>query len=91
MHGHSFQVTLVWEGEIDPKVGWVVDYHAVEKQWQSLKEQLDHRILNEVPGLENPTSEHLAHWIFQRAKAWLPQLVQVIVSETPNTECRYPV
>lgn len=91
MHGHSFLVVLKLIGEQDPKIGWVRDYHEIDETLKPFKNQLDHRVLNEVEGLENPTSENLAKWIYDRAKPVLKELVQVTVSETPSTECSYPV
>lgn len=91
MHGHSFRITLRLIGEAHPQIGWVRDYHEIEKIMKPLLNRLDHRVLNEVAGLENPTSEHLCAWIFNHAKSLLPELVQVTVSETPQTECTYPV
>ncbi len=91
MHGHSFSITLRLIGPLDPKVGWVRDYHQIELLMKPLLGKLDHHILNEVPGLENPTSELLCKWIYERAKTDLPELLQVSVSETLTTECSYPV
>lgn len=90
MHGHSFKIILIWKGTINPQIGWVRDYHEVKEQTQStVLNHLDHQILNEIPGLENPTSELLAVYIYNKIKSWLPELTQVIVKETPDTECRY--
>jgi 6-pyruvoyltetrahydropterin/6-carboxytetrahydropterin synthase len=91
MHGHSFKITLVWQGTLDPTLGWVQDYHEIHKQIEPILKDLDHQVLNTVPGLENPTSEHLCAYLFYRVKKWLPQLTQVIVKETPDTECRCPI
>ncbi|MGE3756689.1 MAG: 6-pyruvoyl tetrahydropterin synthase family protein [Pseudobdellovibrionaceae bacterium] len=91
MHGHSFKVTLVMEGPLDSKVGWVIDYNDVKAAAGPIFSEIDHRCLNEVSGLENPTTEILTAWIFEKVKARLPDLVQVIVAETADTECRYPV
>lgn len=90
-HGHSFLISLKLVGSLDPKIGWVRDYHQIEQTMKPLLSQLDHHLLNEVPGLANPTSELLAKWIFDQAQPLIPELVQVSVSETPNTECSYPV
>jgi 6-pyruvoyltetrahydropterin/6-carboxytetrahydropterin synthase len=78
-------------GEADPQIGWVRDYHEIDQAMKPLKEKLDHRVLNEVDGLQNPTSENLAKWIFDHTRGILPELVQVTVSETATTECSYPV
>ncbi len=91
MHGHSFKITLRLQGALDAQIGWVRDYHEISLVMKPLLEKLDHHVLNEVPGLENPTSELLAKWLFDHSKKILPELVQVSVSETPNTECSYPI
>jgi 6-pyruvoyltetrahydropterin/6-carboxytetrahydropterin synthase len=90
LHGHSFKVTLIFRGEINSKVGWLVDYHEIRARFSELHEQLDHNELNKVPGLENPTTENICIWIFERAQKIFPQLFRVSVSETPDTECSYP-
>jgi len=89
LHGHSFQAEIVVAGECDPKLGWLMDYAEVTRAFQPLWEQLDHRYLNEVPGLENPTSENLAAWIWQRLQPRLPLLVEVVVAETCTARCVY--
>jgi 6-pyruvoyltetrahydropterin/6-carboxytetrahydropterin synthase len=91
MHGHSFVVNLVLVGEMDPNLGWVRDYHEIDQLAGHILKELDHRVLNEIVGLENPTSENMAIWIYNQVRKHLPELKQVIVSETPTTECRYPV
>jgi 6-pyruvoyltetrahydropterin/6-carboxytetrahydropterin synthase len=91
MHGHSFKVVLTLVGDLDPKTGWVIDYNEIQTRMKPILEQLDHRVLNEVPGLENPTSELLAKWLYDNAITRLPMLRQISVSETPSTECCYPV
>ena len=91
MHGHSFNITLKLVGTRHPQIGWVRDYHAIEALVKPLLNQLDHHVLNEVADLENPTSENLAVWIYEKVKALIPELTQVTVAETPTTECSYPV
>ncbi|WP_409477320.1 6-pyruvoyl trahydropterin synthase family protein [Pseudobdellovibrio sp. HCB154] len=91
MHGHSFKIILTLRGPLDPKVGWVQDYHEINEVMRPLLSEIDHRVLNEVKGLENPTSELLAVWIYDRTKAKLPLLKSVTIMETPTTECTYPV
>jgi len=90
VHGHSFQVTLKICGELDHEKGWVMDFNDIQAAAQPLVKLLDHRLLNEVPGLENPTSEILARYIFDHLRPKLPLLRQVRIAETPDTECRYP-
>lgn len=89
LHGHSFSVELVCEGEIDPKTGWLLDFGEIKRLFSPLLEQLDHRYLNEVRGLENPTAENVARWIWQGLKPALPQLTQVNVAETCTARCEY--
>lgn len=90
MHGHSFKIILTLVGDVDPKIGWVIDYNDIQAAMKPFLEKIDHRVLNEVEGLENPTSELLAVWIYERARKVLPQLTRVTIAETPLTECSYP-
>jgi len=90
LHGHSFKIILTFVGKLDAKIGWVRDYHQISELMKPLLQQLDHQVLNEVKGLENPTSELLALWIYDRAKTFLPELKKVTICETPFTECTYP-
>ncbi len=89
MHGHSYQIQLAIEGEVDGELGWVMDFAAIDEHAMPLVRQLDHQILNEIDGLANPTSELLAIWWWQRLRAGLPQLVEVIVAETESSRCIY--
>ena len=89
LHGHSFGIEIHVEGPVDPKSGWVMDFADIKKAFAPLYDQLDHRYLNEVPGLENPTSENLARWIWHRLKPSLPQLSRVVVHETCTSGCAY--
>ncbi len=91
MHGHSFMITLRLIGESVEPIGWVRDYHEIQKSVEPTLKKLDHQVLNKVPGLENPTSENLSYWLYNEIKKTIPELVQIIVAETPSTECRYPV
>lgn len=88
LHGHSFVVEIIVEGEVDPETGWVVDYAEIKRAFSPLFEQLDHHYLNEVPGLENPTSENLARWIWTRLQPRLP-LHAIRVEETCTSACLY--
>ena len=89
LHGHSFRVELVCEGEVDPRTGWLVDFGEVKRIFEPYLDRLDHRYLNEVDGLENPTAENLARWIWARVKGQLPCLAQVNVAETCVARCEY--
>ncbi len=88
VHGHSFRVTVRVGGPVDPTLGWVVDFAALTDAWAPLHELLDHRLLNEVEGLENPTSENLARFIAERLVIPAPaQLASVVVHETCTSRC----
>jgi 6-pyruvoyltetrahydropterin/6-carboxytetrahydropterin synthase len=89
MHGHSYRVELTLEGPVGPRTGFVVDFFDVEKAFSPLHAQLDHHCLNEVEGLENPTAENIAVWIWGAAKPLLPQLSAVTVYETPQCWAEY--
>jgi 6-pyruvoyltetrahydropterin/6-carboxytetrahydropterin synthase len=89
VHGHSFVIELELSGPIDPELGWLIDYNDIAAAFEPLRQALDHRFLNEVEGLENPTSEHIARWVFDRLSPTLPALTAVIVMETPETRAIY--
>lgn len=89
LHGHSFRAEVAVAGELDPKLGWLMDYADISEVFKPIWEQLDHRYLNEVPGLENPTSENIAIWIWNQLKPVLPPLVEVVVAETCTARCVY--
>lgn len=88
MHGHSYAIEVAIEGEVDAERGWLMDFADIDVYAAPLVKQLDHRVLNEIDGLSNPTSEHLAAWWWQRL-AKLPGLVEIAVSETVNSRCIY--
>ena len=89
LHGHSFRVELMVEGEVDPKTGWFLDYGEITALADPIRLKLDHYYLNEIPGLENPTSENLARWIWEKLKPSLPSLVKITVHETCESRCEY--
>jgi 6-pyruvoyltetrahydropterin/6-carboxytetrahydropterin synthase len=89
LHGHSFQVELVIEGPLDPHFGWVMDYAEIKQIFKPFWEQLDHNYLNEIEGLENPTSEIISKWIWGKIKPQLPLLKEVVVAETCTARCVY--
>ena len=89
LHGHSFRIEVYVCGEVKRPVAWVMDFAEIGSKFQPLFEQLDHYCLNQVPGLENPTSENLARWIWQRLKPELPGLSKIIVRETCTAGCVY--
>lgn len=90
MHGHSFRVEVVMAGEIDPELGWLLDFADITAIVEPLlKSELDHRTLNDVPGLENPTSEILSVWLWNRLAPELPGLTAITVAETCTARCTY--
>ena len=89
LHGHSFRVEVHVAGPVDPHLGWVMDFADVKAAFRPLHDALDHRYLNEIPGLENPTSENLARWIWERLLPALPGLRKVVVRETCTSGCVY--
>lgn len=93
MHGHTFAVRVVIHGPIDAQTGWVLDFADLHRVWAPVHEALDHRVLNEVRGLENPTSERLAVWIWQSLaeslRSFGPSLTSVTVSETGGFSVTY--
>jgi 6-pyruvoyl tetrahydropterin synthase/QueD family protein len=89
LHGHSFRVEIHIGGPVEPESGWLMDFAEVKYHFEPLYRQLDHNYLNEIEGLENPTSENIACWIWQRLKPILPQLSRVVVRETCTSGCIY--
>lgn len=89
LHGHSYRVEIAVEGPVDPHLGWYIDYAVLQKAMDPLLEQLDHRYLNEVEGLSNPTAEILTRWLWVRLKGPLPGLSAVTVHETCTSRCTY--
>ncbi len=89
MHGHSFVLETYIEGEVDPATGWLVDFQDIVEVWNPLYEQLDHHCLNDIEGLENPTSEMLCLWVWKRLKPALPGLREIVIRETCTSACRY--
>lgn len=89
IHGHSYFVRLGIVGEVDPVTGWVYDFDDIEKAFAPLYDQLDHHYLNDIQGLDNPTSENLSRWIWSRLKPRLPELDYVEIRETCDFGCIY--
>lgn len=89
LHGHSFRVSIHVDAPIDPRLGWVMDFAEIKQAFQPLLHRLDHFYLNDIEGLENPTSENIAKWIWNNLKPSLNSLSKVIVSETCSSGCVY--
>ena len=89
LHGHSFRVRVTIDAPVHPTLGWVMDFAELKAAWKPLDDALDHRYLNDIPGLENPTSERLAQWIWRRLRPALPMLACIEVRETCTSGCLY--
>ena len=85
MHGHTYRVELICMGQIDEDAGWFMDYADIESAWLQIHRQLDHHLLNGIPGLENPTTEILARWILERLAPELSFLARIKVYESSTT------
>lgn len=89
LHGHTYKVILYMRGEVGEKTGWVIDFGDVDDLFRPILSQLDHKLLNEVEGLSNPTSEHIIRWIWRKMKPVLPNLSKIVLYETPTAGCAY--
>jgi 6-pyruvoyltetrahydropterin/6-carboxytetrahydropterin synthase len=89
VHGHSFRIEIHVSGPVDPHFGWVMDFADIKQAFAPIFDALDHRYLNDVAGLENPTSENLAAWIWSQLEPSLPLLSRVVVHETCTSGCSY--
>ena len=89
LHGHSFRVEVHVAGEPDGRNGWIMDFADLKLAFAPVFDALDHRYLNDVSGLENPTSENLARWIWSKLKPGLPGLSKVVIAETCTSGCIY--
>jgi 6-pyruvoyltetrahydropterin/6-carboxytetrahydropterin synthase len=89
VHGHSYRVSIIIEGDIVPGLGWVMDFSDVDLVVDPVIAEIDHQLLNDIDGLDNPTSELLAVWLWQRIGKTLPLMVELSVSETPDSRCIY--
>jgi 6-pyruvoyltetrahydropterin/6-carboxytetrahydropterin synthase len=87
LHGHSYTVRVFAEGPVDPDTGWVVDFGDIQEAFRPIRDQLDHCYLNDIPGLENPTSESLAQWIWGRLHPRLHHLSKIQIMETCTSGC----
>jgi len=89
LHGHSYRVDLKLAGPIDPATGFVVDFFEIEDAFAPVLAMLDHQYLNEIDGLQNPTVENIAVWIWERVKPALPLLSAITVYETKESWVEY--
>ena len=89
MHGHSFRFEIHVTGPVDPHTGWLIDFGELDTVVMPLVDRVDHYVLNDIEGLENPTSEICARWLFDRIKAKIPQLTALTFYETCDARCVY--
>ena len=89
LHGHTYHLTVFVTGEVREKEGWVMDYGDLKMAAGPVVGLLDHHLLNEIEGLENPTAEVLSIWIWNKIKPLLPQLSRIELKETPTSGVIY--
>ena len=89
LHGHSFQVRITVRGDVGTETGWVMDFGDISDAFKPILNELDHYYLNDIVGLENPTSENIARWIWQRLQPGLPLLYSIEIRETCTSGCVY--
>jgi len=89
LHGHSFHLRLYLTGPVGETSGWVLDFSDIKRTFKPILERLDHYYLNDIPGLDNPTSENIARWIWVQTKPLLPALSAVELRETCTSGCIY--
>lgn len=89
LHGHSFEVKIFVAGTPGESTGWIMDFGDLKSAFKPILAQLDHYYLNDIPGLENPTSERLCQWIWEKLQPSLPELSAVEIRETCTSGCVY--
>lgn len=89
VHGHTYHLTLFFEGDLSPNLGWVIDFSEIKKVVKPILNLVDHQFLNEVEGLENPTSEMICVWLWKRIKPLITQLKRIELKETPSSGAIY--
>ena len=89
LHGHSYRIEVAASGPVNEDTGWFIDYQRIHDAWAPLFAQLDHHCLNDVKGLENPTAELLARWLWDHLAPALPEIERVTVFESNDARCEY--
>lgn len=89
IHGHTFRISVHVNGEINSDTGWLMDFSELDDCIRAVREQIDHKLLNDIPGLENPTTEIMARWLWKRLKPDLPGLSRIMIRENPYSGCIY--
>jgi len=89
LHGHTYHLTVYVETTVDAQTGWVIDFGELKQLMNPILQLIDHQLLNEVPGLGNPTAENMAIWIWNKLKPSLPALSKIELKETPTSGVIY--
>ena len=89
VHGHTYKMTLFFEGEVDPHMGWFLDFSEIKKTVGPLINSVDHHLLNNIDGLENPTCENIAIWFWEKIYPHLPQISKIVLNETSTSGAIY--
>jgi len=89
VHGHSYKIEIEVTGPVDATLGWVVDFGIIDELMAPLIHRLDHHLLNDIEGLQNPTIEQIAAWLWQKLKRDLPPLSGIVVHESSRARCLY--
>ncbi len=89
IHGHTYRMIVYIEGSLDQEIGWVADFADIKKAIEPIVKMVDHKLLNELPGLENPTCEKIAIWLWNKIKEKIPALVKIELHETPTSGVIY--
>ena len=89
IHGHSFKIIISVQGDVNEQNGFVVDFQDIDDAFDPLKKELDHSYLNDIKGLQNPTSENICIWIWNKIQASLPNIYRIEIRETDSTGCIY--
>jgi 6-pyruvoyltetrahydropterin/6-carboxytetrahydropterin synthase len=89
MHGHTYRLKVFIQGDLDPKLGWIMDFKELKDALLPVIDQLDHKLINNIKGLENPTAENITVWIWEQIRPSLPLLSRIELYETPTTGVIY--
>lgn len=89
LHGHTYHLTVFFEGNLDSSLGWVIDFTEIKTKMTPIINRLDHNYLNDIKGLENPTCEIMCVWLWDEIKPLLPALSKIELKETPTSGAIY--
>lgn len=89
LHGHSYRIRIHVSGPVGDETGWVIDFSEIKAAFKPIYDRLDHYYLNDIEGLENPTAENIARWIWDKLKPNLSLLSQIDILETCTSGCIY--